>query len=107
MKKLSTWIVNLVYISSYCLVGLYLIYLFSWFMGWVRDIGGVSHWELIVGCILLPFLSVSGLYCRTRFDLIRMQDGSSGPSRFIWTGLLLMYNPMITYTYFNQIVPLY
>ena len=102
MKKLGTWIVNLVYISSYCLVGLYLIYLFSWFMGWARGIDGLSHWELIVGCVLLPFVSVSVLYCRTRFDLIRMQDGFSAPSRFIWTGMLLMYNPLLTYSYFNQ-----
>ena len=33
MEKLSTWIVNLVCISSYRLVGLYLIYLLSWPMG--------------------------------------------------------------------------
>ena len=107
MKRLGTWIVNLVYISSYCLVGLYLIYLFSWLMGLAKGIEGESNWKIIATCLVIPFLSVFCLYLRTRFDLMGMQDGSSAPSRFIWTGLLLMYNPTITYSYFNQIVPLY
>jgi len=107
MKRLGTWIVNLAYISSYCLVGLYLIYIFSWLMGWARGIEGMGYWELILTCSLLPLVSVSVLYCRTRFDLIRMRDGSSAPSRFIWTLLVLMFNSVLTYPYFNQIVPLY
>jgi len=89
------------YIWTYCLQGLYLIYIFSWLMGWAGEIEGMGYWELILTCSLLPFVSVSGLYCRTRFDLIRMQDGSSAPSRFIWTVLVLMFNPMLTYSYFN------
>jgi hypothetical protein len=107
MKRFGTWIVNLAYISSYCLVGLYLIYIFSWLMGWARGIEGMGYWEIILTCSLLPLLSVSGLYLRTRFDLTRMRDGSSAPGRFIWTSLLLMYNSTLTYSYFNHIVPLY
>jgi hypothetical protein len=107
MKRFGTWIVNLAYISSYCLVGLYLIYIFSWLMGLAEEIEGMGYWELILTCSFLPLLSVSGLYLRTRFDLIRMRDGSSAPGRFIWTSLLLMYNSTLTYSYFNHIVPLY
>lgn len=101
------WTVNFVYAWAYINLVLYSGYLLFWFLGWAKGIEGMSNAGIIATCLGLPFLSIFGLWSRYEFDLMRMHDGTSVASRFIWTSLSVMLSATLSHAYFKQVFVLF
>ena len=106
---LSLWI-KAVYLMTYLIQISLLGYLILFFLGKASFPLGVSSgetFELIGFCILLPLLCHFGLYCRNNFDLVRMCDGTSPISRFIWTVLVMSMNLVLLHIFLRDFLRVY
>lgn len=82
----------------------------AYFVLWSFDVVGYSDkWEegaflFVVALLGMPWLPIFGLSMRNRFDLLRMADGTSAISRFIWSALSLSFILVMLYGFWVDIV---
>jgi hypothetical protein len=102
---MSGWVIAIAYVLAYLNLLLYWSYYLFRVLGFAELPSGYQEGEfyLFVGCIIGGGLPRFVLYLRYRFDLMRMQDGSSGPSRFIWTVLSVSLSVVMQYAYWTEI----
>jgi len=103
VNTLMKGLVAAIYLWTYLLSIVFAGYLLLWVFGIAEGVESVRSWEL-AGFLCLPGLSIFALWCRYEFDLIRMQDGTSAPSRFIWTILATLMNASLTYAFWKNIL---
>lgn len=109
-RAISSLSVKAVYLLTYIVQALLLGYLVLYFLDKTDLPLGVVEgevFELVGFCILLPILCHSCLYFRYRFDLVKMCDGTSVTSRFIWTVLALSMNLGLLHVVLRDIVQVY
>ena len=102
VKPLLTNILwSLAYLNAALYVGYYMLRL----IGSVGDpIGwGGSAFELIILCLIAPLLPIFALSMRYRFNLLQMSDGTSKPSRFIWSTLSISLSLLMLYSFVVEI----
>ncbi len=85
---------------------LYVGYYFLWLLDFVAFPKTWDASELSFGfaCFFLPLLGIGGLKLRDEFDLIRMEDGTSKGSRFIWSILVGLSSFALLYAFFVGIL---
>ncbi len=106
-------IVSAAYVWTFTNIAIYGVYFFLYLTGHAAAPStlpdthisfGLMIFNLMIVCIALPLLCWFGLYCRYKFDLMRMCDGTSAPSRFIWTTLNLMANATLSHLFADEIL---
>ena len=60
--------------------------------------------ERLFGFLVLPWLSLVGLYLSDRFDLLTMSDGSSVVSRFIWLCLSGAFSCVMLWSFYKDVI---
>ena len=99
---------NIAHFWTYIVVGSYIFYLVAFLAGWARAVEGLNYFGTILGLFLAAILLPLGaLYCRDRFDLVHLRDGTNAPSKIIWTFLLFSHNSVMTYAYITQVSQLF
>lgn len=109
-NKISLFLVKVNYFLTYIVQILFFGYLVLLFFDKADLPLGVNEEELfwlLVTCIVIPLTCHFCLYCRYRFDLLKMSDGTSPISRFIWTTLALLMNILLLNVFFRDLVRLY
>lgn len=97
--------VRILYLAAYLNLVLFAPYFFIMIFGTDTEIPGyadlgLSAFYTVIMWPVIPLTLLFGLYARNEFDLLRMQDGTSAPSRFIWCALSGALSVMMLYTFF-------
>lgn len=100
------WVIGSTYAFAYLNLAAYLVYYLLYLTGYSElplnfDAG---PFYLFVGCIVGGALPCFALYLRDEFDLLKMQHGTSGPSRIIWTALSLTLIGVMQYAFWTEVV---
>ena len=109
-KVILSLLVKAVYLLTYINYILFIGYFIFYLLGKVSPPLGVEQGDmftLIVICIFAPALCHSCLYCRDRFDLVRMCDGTSAMSRFIWTALVFGLSSGLLHVFLRDFIQVY
>jgi hypothetical protein len=96
---------SLTYINQVVWACYFILDIFGKTDGIFRSDGGV--FTAIVICIVSPLLCQLCLYCRYRFDLMRMHDGTSHASRMIWNILNLLMNVVLVHLFLRDVLTWY
>ena len=107
---ISSLSVKTIYLLTYINYILFVGYFIFYISGKVPPPLGVEQGDMftIIGaCFLMPMLGHFALYSRCRFDLVRMRDGTSAPSRFLWTLMALGQNLILLHLFLRDIVRVY
>jgi len=96
---------NALYLLAYLNAALYISYFFLWLVGLAElpSKWNGSSFELAFVCLIVPLLPIVTLNLRYKFNLIQMSDGTSKPSRFIWSVLSFSMSVMMLYAFFVEI----
>ncbi len=94
------------YAFAYLNAALCMGYFLLWLSGLADYPKGWDGGDLLmaVAFIVAPLLPIFGLNMRYQFDLLRMSDGTSMPSRFIWSALSMSLTLLMLYAFMVEIV---
>jgi hypothetical protein len=96
----------MLYSLAYLNAALYIGYFMLWLFGWVGYPTGWNDGVYLLGfaCLILPLVPIAVLSMKFKFDLLRMSDGTSMPSRFIWSALSMSLTLLMLYAFVVEIV---
>jgi hypothetical protein len=99
-------LIPLLYLLAWLNAFIYVGYFLLWAVGIVDF---PDNWDggifvFIVAFVVCPLMPIAALEMRYRFDLLTMSDGTSMPSRIIWSILSVAFVIVMLYSFYSEML---